>query len=221
MDLDMTARIGSVAYGSLHDGPGQRTVLWFAGCGIRCAGCVNPHLFASDSGLSAPLWEIGHVLLEGIHRRDQGVTFVGGEPFDQPQALAELCEHVAQCWASWPNVPRLIVYSGNTFEQLKARRNPDVERALNTADVLVDGPFVQKWADEDLGYRGSRNQRVIDLAATRSTGEVALLDWDRPRIVIRRDQIISSPSISRRLGLAITSTRHCGELTPEPAAVSA
>ncbi len=221
MDLDMTARIGGVAYGSLHDGPGQRTALWFAGCSIRCAGCVNPHLFASDSGRSAPLWEIGHVLLEGIHRRDQGVTFVGGEPFDQPQALAELCQHVVQCWASRPNVPRLIVYSGYTFEQLKARRNPDVERALNTADVLVDGPFVQKWADEDLGYRGSRNQRVIDLAETRSTREVALLDWDRPRIVIRRGQIISSPSISRRLGLPVSPTRQCGELIPEPTAVSA
>jgi anaerobic ribonucleoside-triphosphate reductase activating protein len=105
------------------------------------------------------------------HRRD-GVSILGGEPFQQPEGLWALvralrargCGHV-------------LLYSGYTYERLRTRaaRRPAIGAVLDDADVLIDGPFVQALAGHSGPWTGSGNQRVIDLAATRRRGQLCLL----------------------------------------------
>ena len=97
-----------------------------------------------------------------------GVTFSGGEPFVQSAPLADLARklraHNLTVWA----------YTGYTLEALVAQRDPDINALLAALDVLVDGPFLRDQRDLTLRFRGSRNQRVIDLAKTRKAGRVVL-----------------------------------------------
>jgi anaerobic ribonucleoside-triphosphate reductase activating protein len=208
----LTVRLGGIRHQSFDDGPGPRTVLWLAGCSLRCRGCINPHLWPADSGESLSLEDASRRLLIGRERGDQGVTFLGGEPFQQPEALAALCAFVQGAWPSAPNIPRLILYSGYTFEALCARANPAIDSALAMADALIDGPFEAAQADESLAYRGSRNQRIIDLPQTLSNGRLTLLNWDRSQIRLIDGQIITSPALANRIGLPAVAGRHCGEL---------
>ncbi len=205
-------RLGGIRYQSFDDGPGPRTVMWFAGCTLRCPGCINPHLWPANSGESVTIEEAGRRLLIGRERGDRSVTFLGGEPFQQPAALAALCAFVHGAWPITPNIPRLILYSGYTFEALRARANSAIDSALAMADALIDGPFVAAQADDNLAYRGSRNQRVIDLPRTLSSGHLTCLNWDRPQIQLTAGRILVSPALADRIGLPATAARRCGEL---------
>lgn len=206
-------RIGGLRYGLYDEGPGPRTVIWFAGCPLACPACINPQLWPADSGELVSLDEAGRRLLAGRAHGDRGVTFVGGEPMAQPEALAALCALIRREWPPTSGLPLIILYSGYTLEALRARRSSAVEAALAAADVLVDGPFVAALAADTLGYRGSRNQRVIDLSATLRAGRVVTLDWDRPRITLSRGRIVTTPALARRLNLPVTPARHCGQAT--------
>ena len=101
-----------------------------------------------------------------------GLTLSGGEPFLQPAALLPLAraahERGLDVWS----------YSGFTLEELRAQEDPDVDALLDELDVLVDGDYREELRDLTLHFRGSRNQRVIDLAATRATGTLTLLYAD-------------------------------------------
>ena len=101
-----------------------------------------------------------------------GVTLSGGDPFAQPQACAEIVARIKDIGI------HTIVYTGFTYEELLRAGDPAINKVLIFADVLIDGPFVAKLRDESLAYRGSSNQRVIDLVNTRQTGNLFLLDWD-------------------------------------------
>lgn len=209
---DLTVRVGGLRYRSFDEGPGPRTVLFFAGCAVRCIGCHTPQLWSRQAGVAVTVEEAGRRLRAGRDLGDRGISFVGGEPTEQPEALAALCRLVQQEWPLSPSVPRLIVYSGHTFEALRARQDAAIEAALAAADVLIDGPFVAAQADANLGYRGSRNQRVIDLPETLRAGRVVTLDWDRPRITLTAGRIVTTLPMARRLSLPVSPARHCGEL---------
>ena len=90
----------------------------------------------------------------------------------QPSACAEIVGRLKGVGV------HVIVYTGFTFEQLISAKNAAIEKVLGLADVLVDGPFIAALRDESLAYRGSSNQRVIDLSRTRQIGRLCLLDWD-------------------------------------------
>ncbi len=214
----LDVRVARVWQGQLQEGPGQRTVVWFAGCTIQCDGCINPHLFDKGKFPARPVGEVVKQVCRGIALGDVGISVVGGEPFDQPAALAVLVREVTARWPRCGDIPRIIVYTGYTYEALVERREPMVKTALRFIDVLIDGPFVRALADRNLAYRGSSNQRVINVPATLQCGAVVTIkEWDTPKIDIHADGCITSPPTLARLlpaGTENLPTRQCGQDRP-------
>ncbi len=159
-------RIAGVVRNSIVDGPGLRYVIFTQGCPHHCPGCHNPQTHDLRGGREANREE----LLEEIFSDPilSGVTFSGGEPFIQAEALLPIGEEVKR------RGKHLMVYTGYLYEELLQMRDPAVQRLLELADILVDGPFVEAERDLTLTFRGSANQRVIDLAKTRESGEIVL-----------------------------------------------
>lgn len=159
-------RIAGVQQDSIVDGPGIRYVIFTQGCPHHCPGCHNPQTHDPEGGKEADVQEIlaqiaGNPLASGV-------TFSGGEPFLQAEALVPVAEEVKKLGK------HLMIYTGYLYGQLAASDEPGVRRLLELADVLVDGPFVLEERDLTLTYRGSSNQRVIDLVKTRESGEIVL-----------------------------------------------
>lgn len=159
-------RVSGIVEESVVDGPGVRFVVFTQGCEHHCPGCHNPHTHALDGGTMMTTDAI-------LARFDEdpllsGITFSGGEPFLQPEALAELAEAVH---ARGKDV---MVYSGFTFEQLLERegQDPGVRRLLSQADILVDGPYVESRRNLELDFRGSDNQRLLNREAMRRLREI-------------------------------------------------
>jgi anaerobic ribonucleoside-triphosphate reductase activating protein len=145
---------------SLTNGPGWRVCLWTQGCSLRCtAQCLNPHFLSSQGGWLYPVTEVAETLCDLAAREPgiEGVTVLGGEPFDQPAALAELLGAVRR--VNWST----MVYTGHTWEHLASRGNAAILQFLGQIDVLVDGPYLPQQHCSDLMWRGSRNQRLLCL----------------------------------------------------------
>ncbi len=158
-------RVSGIVEESVVDGPGVRFVVFTQGCEHHCPGCHNSHTHALDGGTMMPTDAI-------LARFDEdpllsGITFSGGEPFLQPEALADLAEAVH---ARGKDV---MVYSGFTFEQLLEQegQDPAVRRLLEQADILVDGPYVESRRNLELEFRGSDNQRLLNREAMRRLRE--------------------------------------------------
>ena len=141
------------------DGPGLRCVVFVQGCPHHCPGCQNPQTWAFEGGEETTPSEILRRIEDTV--LDTGVTFSGGEPFAQADALADLAQMLR---------PRYDVacYTGYLFEALlsKAERDEGVRRLLENIDILVDGPFVEARKDRLLLFRGSANQRILDVPAS-------------------------------------------------------
>ena len=169
----MTAPTAIRLYGtvpdSIVDGPGLRYAVFVQGCSHGCPGCHNPESQSAAGGVVRSIDEV--VADIAANKLAQGVTISGGEPFEQAAACAQLAR---RCRALGLNV---WTYSGYRYEQLEAGVPDEAVRALlDATDVLVDGPFVQSLHSHDLQWRGSRNQRLIDVPATRALGRVVL--WE-------------------------------------------
>ena len=148
-------RINGLVEESIVDGPGMRFVVFTQGCPHRCDGCHNPDTHPSEGGYVVDTEEILALFLNNplLH----GMTFSGGEPFMQPDALCFLAEQIKASGKS------LVIYTGYVCETLTrwARQVRSVERLLELVDVLVDGPYVEKLRDLELPHRGSSNQRLL------------------------------------------------------------
>ena len=138
------------------DGPGFRTAIYAAGCPNACPGCHNPESWDIRNGRQMSTEEILHKVLADPFA---DVTFSGGDPMYQPEGFAELAKAIKEksCKNIW-------CYTGYTFEQLL--RNTRQRKLLQYIDVLVDGRFRQDLRDETLHFRGSSNQRLIDVPAS-------------------------------------------------------
>ena len=149
-------RIAGTIGESIVDGPGIRYVLFTQGCPHGCPGCHNPQTHDFNGGKVVDT----ALLLADIRKNPfvKAVTFSGGEPFAQPLALAELASALKE------QDYHLMSYSGYTFEQLLQRE--DARPLLDTLDLLVDGPFVESQKSIELRFRGSANQRVLDVPAS-------------------------------------------------------
>lgn len=139
---------------STVDGPGRRSVVQVAGCSIRCAGCYVPETHERTNGTLTSIEEIVEKIDKKSGEHD-GVTVLGGEPFDQPESLQILVEKLKA------KGYHLVIYSGYTLEDLMARESENVNRILADTDLLIDGGFARELAAGAGEYRGSRNQRLI------------------------------------------------------------
>ena len=155
---------------SIVDGPGFRFVVFVQGCPHHCPGCHNPQSHPFDGGYEVTVDQLYQAVAENPHLA--GVTFSGGEPFCQPEALAALGERVKALGKS------VMTYTGYTLEQLWERQDEGTRRLLAVTDILVDGPYVEAERDLTLLFRGSANQRLIDMDRTRAEGKIVLLDLE-------------------------------------------
>lgn len=152
-------RISGTVSESIVDGKGFRYVIFTQGCPHHCPGCHNPQTHDFTGGKVVDTEQFLQEIKENPLLK--GVTFSGGEPFCQPAPLAELAEKIHALGLD------VTVYTGYTYEQLTAMPDAAVHALLAQTDVLVDGPFRIEKRDLTLHFRGSANQRVIDLNATR------------------------------------------------------
>lgn len=152
---------------SIVDGRGFRYVIFVQGCPHHCPGCQNPQTHPFSGGTFVSIDKLFDELCQNPLLR--GVTFSGGEPFSQPGPLADLAQRIKA-----ETKLDITVYSGWTYEQLAANPDPQVQRLLRLSDYLIDGPYLEAERDLSLSFRGSRNQRIIDLNATRQQGRLVL-----------------------------------------------
>ncbi len=149
---------------SIVDGPGRRSVVQVAGCSILCAGCYIPETHLRANGRLVSITEIISEIDEKSGEHD-GVTILGGEPFDQPESLEILVKRLK---AKGYN---LVIYSGFTLENLLARNSQSINRILAKTDLLIDGAFQHELSLNAGEYRGSSNQRLIYYPITRQKNE--------------------------------------------------
>ena len=165
-----TIRIAGVVRESIVDGPGLRLAVFCHGCPHGCKDCHNPDTHDFCGGYDCEISKI----VEAVKANPllDGVTFSGGEPFCQPAAF---CSLAAALKEARPDL-NLMAYSGYTYEELTEMKDMDVDELLSKIDLLVDGRFIAEQKDLTLLFRGSSNQRVIDMNLTRQRGEVALAE---------------------------------------------
>ena len=146
---------GPLERDNIVNGDGLRAVLWTQGCARHCPGCQNPETWDFAGGMLVDVEEVKARL--GEFKGQSGITFCGGEPFEQPEACQEIAEWCRKelGWNVWS-------FSGYTYEQLQAEGGAKWE-FLKSLDALIDGPFILSQRDLTLKFRGSRNQRLLHL----------------------------------------------------------
>ena len=148
-----TARIHGIAYNTTALGPGNRAVIWFQGCKRSCKGCMSPGSRPLDGGT---VWKVDD-LLEKICSLNniEGITISGGEPFLQVEALYMFLKNLRL-----KTDLGVIIYTGNTIEELKQMRDPMVDEIItDLADIIIDGEYIDELND-DCALKGSSNQVV-------------------------------------------------------------
>ncbi len=151
---------------TIADGPGFRTSIYSAGCQHECVGCHNPESWDLNNGKWIEIDEIMRII---HHHIFADVTFSGGDPFDQIQGFTQLAERIKRETAK-----SIWCYTGHTFEKIK--RTPQFLPILSFLDVLVDGPFILKKKTQELPFRGSSNQRLIDVQLSLKNNRVVTLN---------------------------------------------
>lgn len=160
-------RIAGKVDDSIVDGPGIRYTIFFQGCPHHCPGCHNPETHDFNGGHFEEIEDI----VKEIKKNPLllGVTISGGEPFSQKEELLTLVKEIRKTNLN------IMVYTGYTFEYL-INLDSVTKEILSNIDYLVDGPFILKERDLELIFRGSRNQRYIDVKKTLKENKIILVD---------------------------------------------
>ncbi len=151
---------------SIVDGPGLRSVIWFQGCSHACLECHNPETHAFDSGKKYDVEDV-FKMIDALEDQD-GITYSGGDPMFQPEAFLEILKYAKS--KGYNN----LCYTGFVYENL-LKMAPIYKEILDNLDILIDGKFDINKKSFDCKYRGSTNQRVIDLNKTKLDGKLVLL----------------------------------------------
>lgn len=163
---DVTIRINNIMHSSSVDGTGFRDVLFVNYCPHRCDGCHNQQTWDKENGENVSLLDVYNDLTESAITN---ITFSGGEPFEQSRELALLADALIE------NTGKTIwAYSGYTFEQIMA--DSDKRKLLEKCTVLVDGRFDKSKTELNLRFKGSTNQRIIDVQKSLESGTVILFE---------------------------------------------
>ena len=144
-------RIAAVVPVTEAEGPGARFAVWVQGCAIRCPGCCNPHMFDAEGGEAVEPEDL-LARLDEVRGRVEGITLLGGEPFEQAAALVPFVRGARERGSS------VVAFSGYRIEELRRDRPPGARELLDAVDLLVDGPFVASLPGSRRRWAGSDNQ---------------------------------------------------------------
>ncbi len=177
----------TIKYFDIANGPGVRTCLFVSGCTHRCPGCFNFEAWDFDFGEPFDK-DVQDKLIESLQPDYiDGLTILGGEPME-PSNQEALVDFIELLRKTYPE-KSLWMYTGDVYEDLidekSSRHTPYTNRILDSLDVLVDGKFVAELKDITLRFKGSSNQRLIDLEKTRSSGKVVI--WTDEKIFAERN----------------------------------
>jgi len=166
---------GNIKKLDIANGDGVRVSLFVSGCRNRCKGCFQPETWNFEYGQPFTP-ETEETLLQALKPSYvDGITLLGGEPFE-PENQKVLVSFLRRVKEAYPD-KNVWCYSGYTLDQICGEGHPHCEvskEMLSMIDVLVDGRFVEELKDISLKFRGSRNQRILDLKKTLQTGEISL-----------------------------------------------
>ena len=163
--------LSGIVSDSIVDGPGIRTTIFSQGCPHHCPGCHNPETWAFGCGTRIPLEAVVEIVESNPLCR--GVTFSGGEPFAQAEGFARLARVLKE------KGYEIASYSGYTFEEL-LRGSEAQKELLRSIDILIDGRFILAQKSLEIAFRGSRNQRILDIKKSLAEGravETASKRW--------------------------------------------
>ena len=159
----MKIRVAALVNDSIVDGPGLRYAVYTQGCIHHCKGCHNPQTHDINGGFEADTEDIWREISENPLL--SGITFSGGDPLLQPLPLGLLAKKARKEGLS------VWCYTGWVWEDLLKKNDPDIMALLSDIDVLVDGPFLSEQRTLELSFRGSRNQRLIDVRRSLKSGK--------------------------------------------------
>jgi len=159
-------KISGTVDDSIVDGEGYRFTIFTQGCPHACPGCHNPQTHDREGGYLVDTDDLYRQICENPLL--SGVTFSGGEPFLQPQPLAELARKLQTRGLN------ITTYTGYTLDELQRLQSLAINELLDVTDILIDGPFLLAERDLTLAFRGSHNQRIIDMNRTRQSGTIVL-----------------------------------------------
>ncbi len=160
------------------NGPGIRVSLFVSGCTHACKGCFNEEAWDFNYGKPFTDEVIDQIIDTMSFGAYRGITFLGGEPLD-PKNQSEVLKTAKKVKEAYPDKD-IWLFTGYLYEDLTgkmAEKCPDLEEILSLVDVLVDGPFIEDQKNLMLLFRGSENQRLIDMNKTRAEGSIVL--WER------------------------------------------
>lgn len=169
--MEKSIRLSGIAYESLVNGPGMRRVFFAQGCKHNCPGCFNPDTHDFTGGEERNMDELIKDVLDNPILK--GVTFSGGDPFEQADKFAYMAREFRN------NGLNIWSYTGYKFENIikQLENNKGWQDLLNNIDVLVDGRFDKDKMQDGLKFRGSLNQRIIDVKESLKTGKIVILDY--------------------------------------------
>jgi len=166
-----TMNIVRIVEGTSVDGPGLRTSIYFAGCHHHCPGCHNQQTWDFNAGTPMTVEEV----MKTVIYNDFNVTFSGGDPMYSAEAILPLARKIKEAgYTIW-------CYTGFTFEELTEHGTEPIRELLKFVDVLVDGPFIEAQRDTTLIFRGSANQRLIDVPSSLAKGKISYFIEGDPR----------------------------------------
>lgn len=174
---------GEIKKNDIANGEGVRVTLFVSGCTNRCKGCFQPETWDFDYGKPFTPETENEIIKALEPSYINGLTLLGGDPFE-PRNQRDLLPFVKKIRSQYPN-KTIWAFSGFTYDELTKDgsycRCTETDELLGLLDILVDGRFVEELKDISLVFRGSSNQRIIDMNKTRQSGEIVLANYDRRR----------------------------------------
>lgn len=169
--MDKSIRLSGIAYESLVNGPGMRRVFFSQGCKHNCKGCFNQDTHDFNGGEDRNM----DMLIESVLENPmiKGVTFSGGDPLEQADKFAYMAKSFKD------NNLNVWCYTGYTYEYIIEHKDykSGWNELINNIDVLVDGKFEQEKMQEGLKFRGSTNQRIIDIKESLNSGNLVIINY--------------------------------------------